>query len=365
MDASLDLFVRQDDPRRHRWVETPAPALRDGDALVRVEKFGLSANNVTYAVLGKSPIINYSDFFPTGEDGWGRVPVWGMGVVEASKGASVAAGERMYGYFPLARSVVLRPATKTALGFNVDRGPLPDVYNQYTLTRSDPFHLPGREEAMLVFRPLVLTGILLDDFIADGNDWFGAGSVLIASASSKTSIGLAAMLAKRPGHEVVGLTSARHAAFVKSLGFYSRVVTYDAIGEIAPGAAAVLVDVAGDARVRQALENHLGANLKATITVGLSHWDHAADLTAPSPTSVFFFAPGWMAKRRDEWGAAELGRRVAGAWHEFMRDVDRWVHVVTGAGRDVVAATYDRMVAGDCGPDEAHVLSLCDGAFKA
>ncbi len=361
METRLDLFVRQDDPRRHRWVETAAPALGDGDVLVRVEKFGLSANNVTYAVLGKSPIINYSDFFPTGEDGWGRVPVWGIGVVEASKHSAVAPGERLYGYFPLARSVVLRPAATSAAGFGVDRGPLPDVYNQYAFTANDPFSLPGREDAMLVFRPLVLTGILLDDFVADGNDWFGAQQVAIASASSKTSIGLAAMLAKRPGHAVVGLTSARNADFVKSLGFYSQVVTYDAIGELG-NVPTVLVDVAGDARVLRSLDEHLGDRLRMAITVGLSHWDHA-DLATPSPKSVFFFAPGWLAKRREEWGAAELGRRVVGAWTSFMQDVDRWMHVVPATGRDAVAATYDRMVAGECGPDEAHVLSLHDGAF--
>src|SRR5882724_11424501 len=106
MDANLDLLVRQDDPRASRFVESSAPdpaALADGELLVRIEKFGLSANNVTYAVLGKSAIINYFDFFPTGETGWGRVNVWGIGVVEASRHPELARGERMYGYFPLAR----------------------------------------------------------------------------------------------------------------------------------------------------------------------------------------------------------------------------------------------------------------------
>lgn len=358
MQTGLDLFVRQDDPRRHRWVETAAPTVGDGDLLVRIEKFGLSANNVTYAVLGKSPIINYSDFFPTGEEGWGRVNVWGMGRVEVSKHAGVPVGTRLYGYFPLARAVVLRPAAVSASGFGVDRGPLPAVYNQYAFTTADPFYLPGREEVQIVFRPLVLTGILLDDFVADGNDWFGAERVLIASASSKTSIGLAARLAKRPGHEVVGLTSARNAAFVRDLGYYSRVVTYDDVGSLSPQGRAVFVDVAGDVRVQRALDERLGDALVTTITVGLSHWDQAGDFATPSPKATFFFAPAWLAKRTEDWGAADLGRRIVGAWQGLMSDVDRWVHVVTANGPDAVAATYDRMVAGACGPDEAHVLSL-------
>src|SRR5882672_9602201 len=105
MPSTIDLFVHRDDPRQHRLVESPVPdpaALADGELLVRIEKFGLSANNVTYAVLGKSAIINYFDFFPTGETGWGRVNVWGIGVVEASRHPELARGERMYGYFPLA-----------------------------------------------------------------------------------------------------------------------------------------------------------------------------------------------------------------------------------------------------------------------
>jgi hypothetical protein len=113
MDSNVDLLVRQDDPRRYRFVETPVPehaTLHEGDLLVRVEKFGFSANNVTYAVLGKSDIINYFDFFPTEEAGWGRVPVWGMGVIAASRHPELARGERLYGYFPLARYARLRPA---------------------------------------------------------------------------------------------------------------------------------------------------------------------------------------------------------------------------------------------------------------
>lgn len=362
--SSLDLFVGTGDPRRHRFVEGPPPEPADGELLVRIDKFGFSANNVTYAVLGKSDILNYFDFFPTGEPGWGRVPVWGMGTVAASRHPEVAAGERMYGYFPLARHVVLRPAVRTALGFDVDRGALPAAYNRYTLTRTDPFDVPGHEDTMMVFRPLVLTSILLDDFIADGNDWFGADSVTIASASSKTSFGLAHALARRgAGRPVVGLTSARNAAFVRGLGLYTDVVTYDEIAALPRDRTTVFVDVAGDARVRTALRTHLGASLKTTVTVGLSHWDQPGG--APSiaasqdvePT-VFFFAPGWLEKRRDDWGSALLAQKIGTAWTVFMGDVDRFVRVVRGSGKDAVAAVYARMVDGGCAPDEAHVLSL-------
>jgi len=371
MPSTIDLLVRRDDPRQYRLVESPVPeqdALDDGELLMRIEKFGFSANNVTYAVLGKSPIVNYFDFFPTGDPDWGRVPVWGMGTIAASRHATLAVGERMYGYFPLARFTRLRPARSTASGFDVDRGALPAAYNQYSLVRSDPFYLPGREDAMIVFRPLVLTSILLDDFLAEGNDWFGAESVMIASASSKTSFALAAMLTRRGStRAIVGLTSARHAAFVAGLGVYSRVVTYDRVREL-PRRPTVLVDVAGDAGLRQELRRHLAENLRTTITVGISHWDHARiadpaagatpEAHADAEPTVFFFAPAWLEKRREDWGAAALGTRVVSAWQDIMGRVDGWVRIVRGEGADAVTAVYAAMVAGGCGPDEAHVLSL-------
>jgi hypothetical protein len=366
MATNLELLVRQDDPRQFRIVSAPAPessTLSEVELLVRVEKFGFSANNVTYAVLGKSPIINYFDFFPTAEEQWGSVPVWGMAVITASRHPDLAQGERMYGYFPLARYARLRPARLTPFGFDVDRGGLPGAYNQYTLTRTDPFYVAGHEEAMIVFRPLVLTGILLDDFIADGNDYFGARSIVIASASSKTSFGLAFMLARRHSDRaIIGLTSARNLPFVKGLGLYSQVMTYEDIGALPQDVTTVFVDVAGDAGVRTALRTRLGSNLATTITVGLSHWDKTggpptSEAVGSEPT-VFFFAPAWLERRREDWGSTALGQNILGAWQEFMERAEGWVRIVRAEGKDAVASVYASMVDGRCGPGDAHVLSL-------
>ncbi len=363
IDDNLELVVRQDDPRAARMVATPAAdvaALDDGDVLLRIEKFGLSANNVTYAVLGKSPIINYFDFFPGAEPGWGKVPVWGIGVTVASRRADLPAGERLFGYFPLARYARLRPARVSALGFDVDRGALPAAYNSYAANRRNAFYVEGHEDAMIVFRPLVLTSILLDDFLAEGHDFFGARAVAIASASSKTSFGLAFMLARRhTDRAVVGLTSSRHAAFVRGLDLYTRVTTYDEIATL-PDVPTVVVDVAGDARVRAALRARLGRHLTTTITVGLSHWQAAAALApdAEGDPTLFFFAPAWLEQRRTDLGADALNRTLVGAWREFMGRAETWVHIVRQDGPDAVQAVYASMAEGRAAPDEAHVLSL-------
>ena len=42
-----------------------------GEVLFEVERFGFSANNVTYALLGDA--LRYWDLFPA-EPGWGQIP---------------------------------------------------------------------------------------------------------------------------------------------------------------------------------------------------------------------------------------------------------------------------------------------------
>ena len=74
-------------------------ASRDGEAQLRVERFGLTANNVTYGVFGDA--MGYWQFFPAGEEGWGRVPVWGFASSSPRASTGIEAGERFYGYFPM------------------------------------------------------------------------------------------------------------------------------------------------------------------------------------------------------------------------------------------------------------------------
>ena len=89
----------------HRRVRD-ARASEPGEALLRVDSFGLTANNVTYAVMGEA--MSYWDFFPA-EDGWGRVPMWGFAEVERSEADGVEAGTRVYGYLPPSSHLLVTP----------------------------------------------------------------------------------------------------------------------------------------------------------------------------------------------------------------------------------------------------------------
>ena len=75
--STTTLLVRQDQLATTRLQTAEDTALGDGQVRVRVESFALTANNITYAALGD--MLNYWQFFPTHETGWGIVPVWGFG----------------------------------------------------------------------------------------------------------------------------------------------------------------------------------------------------------------------------------------------------------------------------------------------
>src|SRR3954451_13480721 len=284
------LEVRRDDLRTTRLVDAEAPAERvaEGEVQLRVDRFGLSANNVTYGAFGDA--MSYWDFFPAADEGWGRVPVWGFGDVVASGVEEIAPGERFYGYFPRPPTPTIA-AEPTGTGFvaaDEHRRELPPVYNDYLRTAPDAEHL----DETLLLRPLFATSFLIATFLRD-NRFFGADAVALSSASSKTAYGLAFLLA-RDGEapDVIGLTSPGNRAFVESLDVYERVVAYDEI-ETFDGPL-VFVDMAGDARVREAVHRAAG-DLRHSAVVGATHWEElAGGDELPGPAPEFFFAPAHL-----------------------------------------------------------------------
>ena len=358
-----DFLVKRDDLRECRVVESAAPEIGPGEALLRVETFGLTANNVTYAVFGEA--MSYWDFFPAG-DGWGRVPMWGFAEVERSEAEGVEPGTRVYGYLPPSSHLGVTPADASEAGF-VDGAPhraaLPSAYHRYLATGADPFYRPDTEQIQMLLRPLFFTSFLIDDQL-DDEELATRGPVLISSASSKTAIAAAFMLAQRDGVELVGLTSPRSAAFVEGLGVYDRTLTYEAIDSLERGPA-TYVDVAGDGAVRLAVHAHFGDQLAHSMAVGASHWEDfgagagAGELPGPAPT--FFFAPDRVVKRSEDWGAAGLQDRVAEAWHPFCEWTAGWLETIPGTGFDAVRAAYLDVLEGRVDPKHAHVLSLEHG----
>ncbi|HUA73573.1 MAG TPA: DUF2855 family protein [Solirubrobacteraceae bacterium] len=354
----MDFLIAKDDLHNCRFDDAPAPTVGAGQALLRVERFGLSANNITYAQFGEA--MSYWSFFPA-EQGWGRMPVWGFAEVAHSEVEQLPVGARVYGYLPPSSELLVVPDRAGAHGFldaSPHRAALPAAYNNYVRVEADPVYDEDTEELQMLLRPLFFTSYLIDDFL-DEASLFGAGTAVLSSASSKTASGLAFLLSRREGVEVIGLTSERSAEFTASLGVYDRVVTYGEIGSLAD-TPAVYVDMAGNAQVRNDVHSHFGDALMHSAVVGATHHDRMGavpdSLAGPPPT--FFFAPDRVAKRSTEWGRDELEARIAEAWGAYVQWCAGWLQVLTEEGPDALRQAYLDLLDGRIDPAKAHVLSL-------
>ena len=340
----------------------PDAPLAEGQARLRVDRFALTSNNITYAAFGDA--MNYWGFYPTGQDGWGIIPVWGFGTVTQSLHPGVAVGEKLYGYYPMASSVVLQPIKLNEHSF-VDgaehRTALHPVYNQYMRTSTDPYYTAGTEDIQALLRPLFITSWLIDDFFAD-NQFFGADTAILSSASSKTAYGTAFQLKQRDGIQVIGLTSAANVAFCEALGCYHRVLTYEQLDQLAADIACVYVDFAGNAQLRKDVHSRF-ADLKYSCSIGGTHVEQLGsgkDLAGPRP--VLFFAPAQIKKRIGEWGGAEFGKRMVQAWTHFTQTVAKasppWLMVEQHLGPQAVTQAYAHVLGGRGDPRIGHMLSL-------
>ena len=358
MSDAYDFLVRKDALHQTRIAPVDRSRLTTGQVLAAVDRFAFTANNVTYAVFGE--MMQYWHFWPAPE-GWGRIPVWGFADVVASESSDVPVGERIFGYWPMSTHAVLEPTHVTAGGFHdatAHRQHLHALYNSYTRVAGDPGYDPAHEDQQMLLRVLFLTSYLIDDFLAD-NDFFGARSVVIGSASSKTGLALAHCLHENRGGrvEVAGLTSARNRAFVEGLGCYDRVVAYDDVATLTK-TPTVFVDMAGNGDVVRGVHQHFGDALRYSCVVGGTHWDKVAMGQAlPGPSPTLFFAPDQVAKRTKEWGADVLQQKMGAGWHAFLAPSSRWIRVVRHAGPQAMERVYQEVLAGRATPDEGHVLS--------
>jgi hypothetical protein len=359
---SYSFEVTRSDLGNTQTIELPAPEsvqLQTGEVLLTVDQFALTANNITYGVAGD--MIGYWKFFPAQGD-WGRIPVWGIGTVAASDNAELSVGERFYGYFPMSSYLVVKPEAVSARGFTdgaEHRAALPPVYNQYALMNRDNGFDPAFDNHQMVYRPLFTTSFVLDDYL-DDNDFFGAGNIILSSASSKTSFGLAFLLHQRPQMKVTGLTSAGNKAFVESLGIYDQVVSYDDIASLDNNEPVAFVDMAGNRKVLEQLHHHFQDNMRCSCGVGITHWearDGADPASLPGAKPTMFFAPSQIQKRNQDWGPEKFQQQLAQAWSQFLTVVDNWVSINHPTGADGMRQTYETVLAG-AKPDQAYVVSV-------
>lgn len=335
-------------------LDVPEPA--EGEAVLVADRVGMTANNVTYAVLGET--FRYWDFFPATDAQHGRVPLWGFCEVAASRAPGVEEGQRLYGYLPTASHLLVRPERVDARGFRdgrEHRAALPHVYNAYALTTGDAAYDAQREDLQVLYRPLFFTSFVLADFLVDGGS-AGARDVVLSSASSKTAYG-AAFLLQAAGVRTVGLTSAGNVAFTQGLGCYDVVLPYDQVADLEQVPTAY-VDCAGSTPLRQALHDHLGTALVLDLVVGVTHQDSSPAGTLTGARPSVFFAPDQIRKRTADWGGDGLDERFGQAWRSFVPAVERWVDVQVGHGPQALREVWLEVLGGRTDPRTGHVLQL-------
>ncbi|MEY4579017.1 MAG: hypothetical protein RL701_3720 [Pseudomonadota bacterium] len=362
-DQITRLLTRKNALSEARVDHQPLAPLAPGEALLKIDRVAVTTNNVTYAVFGDK--MQYWNFFPTGSEGWGHMPVWGFADVVESTVPGLEAGERFYGYFPIASHLRVSPVRCSARGFfdgAPHRAELTSAYNHYTRCSTDAVYQPQYENYQILLRPLIITSFFGADFLQD-NDFFGAKQLLFSSASSKTAYGTAFCLSHVRGVELVGLTSARNKAFTEGLGCYQRVVTYEELSTLDANKRTVYVDFAGDTSLRERVHHHFGDALAYDCVAGSAqnsdpHHLHVAGLPGPEPK--LYFAPVQIAKRNKEWGYDGVNQRFGDAQRAFIARVadpeQPWIKLVEHRGFDAAAALITDLTSGRVNPLDGHVV---------
>ena len=335
-------------------------AIGDGQLSIEVDRCGLSANNILYAVLGERN--HYWSIFPAREESSGIVPVWGFGDVVSSKHPEIKVGERLYGYFPLGTHAQLAVADLSGRRF---RDPSPHrqqaaaPYHMYTRVSgiSGLDGLAGDRYAVL--RPLFSVSFLANAYFSAQN-FFGGEAVIISSASSKTSIALAYLVHRdHPEISVVGLTSDKHRSFVEGLGYYDEVVGYDAITSLQKQRKVIFFDVAGNWEARAILHQHFADYIVHSARVGLAHWNAKPSTAAlPGPAPKRFFGPDYIRLYSEEWGPAEFARRFDNSFLGFAESAKSWLEIVECRGSSRIARAYDDAVQGKISPHQGYILAM-------
>ena len=346
--------------------------VKPGQVLVKVTHTAFTSNNVSYALAGRAPMMKYFDFFPvSGEEGSGhsQVPTWGLATVVATRHPLIKEGELLYGFLPYAQYVVLEATTVTETTFadlQPHRKKLAPVYNSYSRlsTGLDPLYRKENALLMILLRPLFVTSWLLADFVASSIESSPA-QVIITSASSKTSYGLAFLLKEKKkaqkNIEIIGLTSKGNLAFTTGMGVYDRVVLYgDVVKEVVDdGRKAVAVDMAGNRGVIDDVLQKVPACQVALVGT--------TNKKVERMPGKFFFAPTQaQAVIKRFGGAAHFNAAVARDWNCFVDTVRErnWCHVEEHHGPEAARDCYNTTMGAAFDPTKGIVLSLWDNKAR-
>ena len=356
------------DLTQSRIIDIDSASIGDGEITVQVESYAFTSNNVTYGVAGDT--IGYWKFFPTGKDAnneWGCIPMWGFAEITHSGIEDLNVGERLFGYFPAAESLILSPVKISTQSFSdgkEHRKDLPPVYNNYVRLNGDQNYDASMDAVRALLFPLHITAFCLCDSLAE-DAYLEASQIIVVSASSKTAIGLAQGLDDAENApKTIGLTSSGNTEFVKSLGCYDEVISYDELSNLDYSKGSVMVDMAGNREILGTLHKELGDNMLKCLTVGMTHWDNettAEDALGQAmlrDRTEFFFAPAHIQKRIGDWGHDGYAEKTNLFMTARALQSKNWMQLKEVHGLESFTSTYKEMVAGKINPSEGIIVNL-------
>lgn len=336
--------------------------LNKGEVLVKIEQFGYSTNNITYAAVGE--LMSYWRFFPPlgkNTDEWGVTPVWGFAEVTASNTKGVPVGDRLFGYFPPASHLIMTPVginQQRLIDGTAHRSKLPAVYNVYRRVNNEKGYNKSMDKFRMLLFPLHLTSFCLWD-LCKTKEWYRAKQILVLSASSKTSTGLGfALKSDASSPPVIGITSAKNLEAVEKMELYDGVITYQDIANV-KAIPTLIIDMSGNLEVLTALENHLGSSLHYCIQVGLTHWENTGEISKKmAKKSEFFFAPGHIQQRMKDWGADKFERKSAGFLKNCAKSTASWLTFKELDGLEGLQQVHPDVCAGKISPTEGLIVKM-------
>ena len=368
---SVEFQVNKQNLLDYRVVETEAQPLADGEIRLKVDQFAFTANNLTYGAAGDQ--LGYWQFFPASEvvdqsnenKPWGLIPVWAFADAIESNNSAIAVGERLYGYFPPAAFLDILPKdvnTHSLTDGAEHRQTLPPLYNRYRRVLAEPNYDKNTDLARILLAPLHMTSFCICDQL-EQNKYYGAEQIIIVSASSKTSIGVAFGLSlgeKSPS--VIGLTSNQNMAFVDGLSYYQQAISYPLLNQDLKDKPSVVIDMAGNTSVKNDLRRTLGDKLIHYINVGLTHWDDfdssGSNHSSKHGSEEMFFAPSYILQRLQELGSAELDRRSTHFVAAAAEATFGWMNVDQKQGLNSLSDVYPSFCNGTISPDKGLVIKM-------
>lgn len=333
--------------------------LVDGEVILKVDKFALTANNISYGIAGDS--LGYWRFFPVQDEQWGRLPVMGFADVIFSNCEGVEVGERVWGFMPMATHFKISAGKVSPTNFSdvsSYRADLSPFYASFERVSKNPFYQSKNEDFEILVRGLYTTAWLIDDFMFD-NQYFDAKQYIITSASSKTSIALAFAIQERGERPAIGITSKVNQAFVESLQCYEQVISYDDIESLDPNIPSMIVDMAGSQTVLSLIHHHFSEQLRYSCRVGLTHHDDiVTEERLPGAKPIFFFAPNQLKKRTVEFGTAETMKKMGISLLSYIEFCRSRMTIEHTLDKNKIDAIYQNVLSGKADASIGLIISL-------